>query len=37
LVTLAGGKLLTSVGLATRREADPLVAAFADTLEHQLG
>ncbi|NYE59627.1 DNA-binding transcriptional LysR family regulator [Duganella sp. 1224] len=31
-VTLAHGVLLTSVGLATRREADPLVAAFAETL-----
>jgi len=35
-VPLAHGTLLTTVGLATRREADPLVAAFADTLVNQL-
>ena len=35
-ITLAQGKLLTSVGLACRREADPLVAAFADALVRQL-
>jgi DNA-binding transcriptional LysR family regulator len=35
-VTLAQGSLTTSVGLACRREADPLVAAFADRLVHTL-
>ena len=35
-VPLAHGALLTTVGLATRREADPLVTAFADTLVTQL-
>jgi len=35
-VSLAQGALLTTVGLATRREADPLVTAFADTLVTQL-
>nr|WP_315250234.1 LysR family transcriptional regulator [uncultured Duganella sp.] len=33
---LAHGALLTTVGLATRREADPLVTAFADTLVSRL-
>lgn len=33
---LAHGALLTTVGLATRREADPLITAFADTLVSQL-
>jgi DNA-binding transcriptional LysR family regulator len=36
-VTLAQGQLMTSVGLACRREADPLVAAFADALARKLG
>jgi DNA-binding transcriptional LysR family regulator len=31
-VTLAQGRLRSSIGLATRRDADPLVTAFADTL-----
>ncbi|MYM84925.1 LysR family transcriptional regulator [Duganella sp. FT50W] len=31
-VPLAHGTLLTKIGLATRREADPLVTAFADAL-----
>lgn len=35
-VPLAGGSLLTTVGLATRREADPLVTAFTDTLAGKL-
>ena len=35
-VTLSQGRLLTSVGLATRREADPLVTAFADALTARL-
>nr|WP_267878129.1 LysR family substrate-binding domain-containing protein [Duganella aceris] len=35
-ITLAQGSLTTSVGLACRREADPLVAAFADRLVHTL-
>jgi DNA-binding transcriptional LysR family regulator len=35
-VTLAQSQLMTSVGLACRREADPLVAAFADALVRKL-
>jgi DNA-binding transcriptional LysR family regulator len=35
-VTLAQGELTTSVGLACRRDADPMVAAFADALVHKL-
>nr|WP_307729851.1 LysR substrate-binding domain-containing protein [Duganella sp. sic0402] len=35
-IPLARGTLQTSVGLATRREADPLVSAFADTLASRL-
>nr|WP_267874243.1 LysR family substrate-binding domain-containing protein [Duganella alba] len=35
-VRLSHGRLLSSVGLATRREADPLVAAFTDTLVARL-
>jgi DNA-binding transcriptional LysR family regulator len=35
-IPLAHGALQTSVGLATRREADPLVSAFADTLVSRL-
>lgn len=31
-VTLSHGRLLTTVGMATRREADPLITAFATTL-----
>jgi DNA-binding transcriptional LysR family regulator len=31
-VTLAQDRLLTTVGLATRRDADPLVSAFAEAL-----
>lgn len=33
---LAHGALLTTVGLATRRDADPLIAAFTDSLVSQL-
>nr|WP_255490556.1 LysR family substrate-binding domain-containing protein [Duganella sp. SG902] len=36
-VTLSQGGLRTTVGLATRREADPLVTAFADALVGRLG
>ena len=36
-VTLSQGGLHTTVGLATRREADPLVTAFADALAGRLG
>lgn len=35
-VTLAQGELTTSVGLACRRDADPMVAAFAEALVHKL-
>jgi DNA-binding transcriptional LysR family regulator len=35
-ITLSQGELTTSVGLACRREADPLVAAFADALVGKL-
>jgi DNA-binding transcriptional LysR family regulator len=35
-VTLSQGQLLTTVGLATRRDADPLVTAFADALVGRL-
>nr|WP_308495420.1 LysR family substrate-binding domain-containing protein [Duganella flavida] len=35
-VRLSHGQLHTTVGLATRRDADPLVTAFADTLSAQL-
>lgn len=35
-ISLSGGTLMTEVGLACRREADPLVAAFADRLVHTL-
>lgn len=35
-ISLSQGKLMTEVGLACRREADPLVAAFADRLVQQL-
>lgn len=35
-IPLAHGQLQTTVGLATRREADPLVAAFADALAEKL-
>lgn len=35
-IPLSGGGLLTKVGLASRREAEPLVAAFADALVRAL-
>jgi len=35
-ISLSGGTLMTEVGLACRREADPLVAAFADRLVQAL-
>lgn len=35
-ITLSQGTLCTDVGLACRREADPLVAAFADALVQKL-
>jgi DNA-binding transcriptional LysR family regulator len=35
-ITLSQGRLMTSVGLACRREAEPLVAAFSDALVSKL-
>lgn len=35
-IALSGGGLLTKVGLASRRQAEPLVSAFADALVREL-